>query len=66
LNVKPKVSARGMPKTSLTADQVQSNKQEAKREKKQVASQKKQQPEISVTEKLLEAKRARERSKPQN
>ncbi len=66
LNVKPKVSARGMPKTSLTADQVQSNKQEAKREKKQAASQKKQQPEISVTEKLLEAKRARERSKPQN
>src|SRR6266702_1283367 len=65
LNVKPKVSARGMPKTSLTADQVQSNKQGSRAEKKQAASLKKQQPEISMTGRLLEAKRKRESSKGQ-
>jgi len=65
LNVKTKIPASEVQKTSPMAGQVQSNKQEAKRGKKQAASQKQQQPEISVTSKLLEAKRKRESTKGQ-
>ena len=67
LNTRPKVSASKTRSTaSVMTGQAPSDKQVASVEKKQAASPKQQQPEISVTEKLLEAKRARERSKSQN
>ncbi len=65
LNTRPKISASETRKASLTTGQVQSNKQGSRAEKKQAASLKKQQPEISMTGKLLEAKRKRESSKGQ-
>jgi len=64
LNTRPKVSASETRKASLTTGQVQSNKQGARGEKNQAASPKKL-PEVSVTSKLLEAKRKRESSKGQ-
>lgn len=60
LNVKPKVFA------SSSISRMQSSKQETTASKERDKTSKQQQPEVSATGKLLEAKRKREETKAQN
>jgi uncharacterized membrane protein len=65
LNVKPRVSASEVPKISSSISRMQSSKQETTASKKRGKTSKQQQPEVSTTSKLLEAKRKREETKAQ-